>query len=107
MLTVCIGEQISLTCSHDNAANGVTQWIFSPPVDCIRAITHSDPLSRAPCGPFTFQNITELTLDTVLLNSIAVAMTSASMSGTVVECRDSSGTVFNQIGNISLCVIGK
>ena len=106
-LLVCVGHQISLTCSHENGATGTTRWIFSSPVDCSRAIDHNNPYSTDPCGPFIFKNVTELTSDAVLFNSTAVATASASMSGTVVECRDSSGRTFNQIGNITLCIIGK
>ena len=106
VLTACVGHQILLTCSHDNDATGTTQWIFGPPVDCSRAIDHNNPFSTDPCGPFMFQNVTELTPDAVFFNSTAIATASASMSGTVVECRDSPGREFNQIGNITLCIIG-
>ena len=73
---------------------------LSPPVNCPTAVDHNNPFSTFPCGPFLFHNITELTSDAVLFNSTAVATASASISGTVVEHRDSSGRTFNQIGNI-------
>ena len=106
-LIACVGHQILLTCSHDNDASGITRWIFSPPVNCSTAIDHNNPLSTFPCGPFMFQKVTELTSDALLFNSTVVATASASMSGTVVECRDSTGRTFNQIGYITLCIIGK
>ena len=105
VLMACVSDQISLTCSHDNDDRGVTRWIFSPPVDCSETINHNDPISAQPCGPFTFQDVTEKTQDTILFNSTAVATANASMNGAIVECRDGSGSAFNQIGNVSLCII--
>ena len=106
VLTVCAGDLIMLTCHHDNQETGITRWIFSPPVDCAEIIDHSNPTSTDPCDPFTFQNITELTPTTTLLNSTAVARAKGSLSGTVIECRDNGGMAYNQIGNVTLCVIG-
>ena len=98
------GDQISLTCSHNNLGTGVTKWSFTSPVDCIEAIDHNPPITTRSCGPFTFERITELSGS--VLNSTAVATASASMNGAVVECRDSAGVSFNLIGNITLCIIG-
>ena len=106
VLTACVGDHISLMCSHDNDANGVTRWIFSPPIDCSVTIDHNPPIATLPCGPFTFQDITEIRPNG-LFNSTAVATASTSMTGAVAECRDSSGEVYNQIGTTSICIIGK
>lgn len=105
MLTACAGDQISIRCSHDNLATGATRWIFEPPIDCAEAIDHNPPISTHPCGPFTFHGVTEL--PQVPLHSTAEATASASMSGAVIECRDSGGLRFNTIGNLTLCIIGK
>ena len=40
VLTVCAGQQISLTCNHDNVGTASTRWIASPPVTCITDISH-------------------------------------------------------------------
>ena len=93
-------------CSHDNDANGITRWIFSTPIDCSETIDHNPPIITRPCGPFTFQDITEIRPN-ILFNSTAVAIASTSMTGAVAECRDSSGDVYNQIGTASICIIGK
>ena len=49
ILTTCVGDHISLMCSHDNDANGVTRWIFSPLIDCSVTIDHNPPISTLPC----------------------------------------------------------
>ena len=105
VLTACAGDKVSLTCSHGNDAVRSTRWIFSDPVNCAETVDHNPPISTDPCGPFSFTNITEWTQGTDLFNSTAVAIANASMSGTIVECRDSGGGVFNQIGNITLCLL--
>lgn len=106
VLTACVGDHVSLTCSHDNDASGVTRWIFSSPIDCSVTIDHNPPIVTRPCGPFTFQDVTEIQPNG-LFNSTAVAIASVSMTGAIAECRDSSGDVYNQIGTTLICIIGK
>ena len=109
VLAACAGDQISLTCSHDNLDSGVTRWIqVSQPMvqDCSEVIDHNIPNSADPCGPFTFQDVSMLALDAVL-SSTAVATANTSMTGTVVECRDSAGILSASIGNVTLCVYGE
>ena len=106
VLTACAGDQISLTCSHDNLNSGVTSWLFYQPVDCTEVIDHAPPISTDPCGPFTFQDVSILAPDAVL-SSTAVATANTSMTSTVVECRDSAGILYDQVGNISLCILSK
>ena len=106
MLAACAGDQISLTCSHDDLISGTTRWIISQPVNCSETIDHNPPISTNPCGPFTFRDVSMLTPDTVL-SSTAVAAANTSITGTVVECRDSAGIFYDSIGNITLCIIGK
>ena len=107
VLTVCAGEQISLTCSHDNVGTAATRWIASPPVSCLTDISHiaANPPSPPSCGPFMFQGITPLVLVPSLLNSTAVATATINMTGTNIECR--GGNVVNSfsVGNISLSVV--
>lgn len=106
MLTACVGDQISLTCSHNNLYDGITVWTVSPPVSCMETIVHSS-IRASQCGPFTFQDTTELTGDTTaLLSTTAIATANVSMNGAVVECRDSTGRLFNQIGNTTLRIVG-
>ena len=107
VLTACVGNRISLTCTHDNDANGVTRWVFSPPIDCSETIDHNPPVFTRPCGPFLFSNITTIGSSDLFISTAFATVSSVSMSGTVAECRDSSGDVYNQIGSVLICIIGK
>ena len=106
-LTTCVGRRISLTCSHDNDANGITRWVFSAPVDCSETIDHNPPIFTRPCGPFSFHNISEIGRNDLFNSSAVATVASTSMSGTIVQCRDSSGDVYNEIGRVSICIIGE
>ena len=105
ILTAYHGDQISLTCSHNNPATAVTKWSFSSPVNCDKAIDHNPPISTTSvCGPFMFVGISGLSC--CHLNSTAVATASTSITGAVVECRDSAGLSPTVVGSITLCIIG-
>ena len=106
VLTVCAGQQISLTCSHDSVITGTTRWIVSPPVNCVTDVSHITLNANSQCAPFMFQGINLLQVGVTLLNSTVVATTTANMTGTNVECR--GGNAFSgsfSVGNISLSVI--
>ena len=104
MLTAEVGQQISLTCSHETVATSTTAWIISPPVDCDIAILHGITTMVPNCGPFSFHSVTQSSP----FSSTAVATASISMTGAVVQCRDGAGTVSGQVGrNITLCIIGE
>ena len=107
VLTVYAGQQISLTCSHDNVAVASTRWIASSPVNCATDVSHlgSNPSTPPPCGPFMFQGITPLEPVASLLNSTIVAVATANMTGTNIECRGGNAFSSLSIGNISLSVI--
>ena len=105
VLTAYNGDPISLICSHNNPATAVTKWLFTSPIDCAMAIDHNPPVTvSAACGPFTFVDVTVVSC--CQLNSTAVATATTSMTGTVVECRDSAGITSNIVGRITLCIIG-
>ena len=106
VLTVYAGQQISLTCSHNNTVTGTTRWIASPPVDCVTDISHSSSNPPPPCGPFMFQGITPLISPfPSLLNSTAVATSTTNMNGTNIECRGGNAISSFSVDNISLSVI--
>ena len=107
MLTACVGDQISLICSHDNVISVSSYWIISPPVDCETVISHNPPTTAYPCGPFTFQNITLAEAGVTQLSSTAVANASTAMNGSVIECRAGNLVAFTTIDNVSLCIIGE
>ena len=109
LLRACDGDQISLSCSHDNAASASTRWIISPPVNCSTVIDHNPPIALAlpmACGSFMFQDLTLAVQGSTKLNSSAVATSSISMSGSVVECRGGNEFQSDSVGNITLCIIG-
>ena len=109
LLIACAGDQISLTCSHSNSDNGVTLWIFTPSNDCNRrSLDHNNPDDVPPCGPFMFENITHISQTrSSALSSTAVFTANESISNTLVECRDNAGNAYNQVGNITICVVGE
>ena len=100
VMTVCVGEQIMLTCSHDNIVTASTRWKASPPITCLTDVSHS----ATPCGPFMFQGITPLTPVPTLLNSTAVAIATVNMTGANIECRGGNAINSFSVGNISLFV---
>ena len=109
VLTACAGQQISLTCSHNNVVSGGTLWRASPPVNCSMDVSHigANPPTPPPCGPFRYQGITPLVSVPSLLNSTAVAIATVNMTGTDIECRGGNSFSSFHVGNISLCVVGE
>ena len=107
VLTTCVGEQISITCSHAGEETSNTRWVFSPPTKCSILIDHEP--QNAPdskqCGPFTIQGISNTTQE--MLTSTAVATATTSLTGTVAECADGVGANAIQFGNTSICVAGE
>ena len=107
-ITACVGDEISLTCSRSDSGAAVTNWIFSPPVNCSSSVTHNSQTANPPqCGPFTFLNISALGVAN-LVNSTAAAVGTASseINGSKIECRFGIRMPIS-VGNTSLCVIGK
>ena len=109
VLSACAGSQISITCRHSNLNSGVTPWIFSPPVDCSTTIDHNT-VSYEPCGPFTFQGVTAISIHNydmiTAFSSTAVATANTSMTGTVVSCQSGLSLRPTIIGSITICVTG-
>ena len=105
VLTVYTGQQISLTCSHNNTITGTTRWIASPPIDCVTDVSHTSSIPPPPCGPFVFQEITPLVFPSSPLNSTAVAIATDDMNGTNIECLGGNVLSSFSVGNILLSVI--
>ena len=40
-IIACISDEISLTCSRSDSAVAITNWIFSPPVNCSSEVSHN------------------------------------------------------------------
>ena len=108
VLIACTGDRISLTFTHTNIGTGRTTWRFSPPINCFESFLHDRiPDKINQCGPFAFENITHLITGVTQLSSTAVATVNSSITGTFVECSDTSSVAMTNIGNVTLCVIGK
>ena len=106
VLPVCVDHEVFIRCGHSNLNTGVTRWVLSTPVNCSEVIQHRAPTDPYQCGPFSFQDVTMLAVGAVL-SSTADATANTSMTGTIVECRDSAGINPQTIGSTTLCVVGK
>ena len=107
-LTVCPGELVSLTCTHDIIAGEVTQWKTSGTVSCSVLVSHVvNSGSEQPCGqtPFTITMISDDT-GPVVSSTIRTTATEA-LDGTVIECFAGSLSSSPRIGNTTVNVIGE
>ena len=111
ILTTCTGNPIAITCSHNETLSRSTTWNFSPPVNCSTIITHREDDSVVPpcySSMIMFQDVESVaTSGTTIFRSTALVNATAMMSGSVVECRGGNRIQSVNIGNITLCVIGK
>ena len=106
-LTTCSGNQVEITCNHNEIDTASTMWRISPPINCSTTITHIHNPDASLCGLITFKNITVAMRDTTLLSSTAVVSVNESMSDSVIECTGGNEVRYVEVGNISLCVIGE
>ena len=107
IITACSGDEISLTCNSDDVGVGNTLWNISAPVNCSQVINHARTnFDYLTCGSFAFYNVTRLSLVEIpsQLSSTAVATAIASMSGSVVECREGNLVSSMLIDKVSLCI---
>ena len=110
MLTACSGDQITITCNHDQVGTTSTFWIISSPVNCSAIITHVQDSDIPECGSSTimFQDINFVPTSAITeLSSTAVVTANVNMSGSVIECRGGNKVGSVSVGNISLCIVGK
>ena len=54
VLTACIGDEISLTCSDSNVLTSAAQWSSSPPVYCTALLVIYNPSNNPTCPVFMF-----------------------------------------------------
>ena len=106
VLTVCPGELIFITCTH-NTTNGqqFTRWILPNTTQCIVG-HHVYGVSIPNCSPFTIINGSNSSGQT--LTSTAQITATESLNGTVVECLAGGLISSPQVGNITiiLCLRG-
>ncbi len=103
-LTVCPGELVSLTCTHDNIASRLTRWQVSGPVSCVRLVLHDAGLQEEDvCGPFTITMISDNSGST--LSSTFQIPASETLDTTVVTCFAGGSASSPQAGNTTLNVL--
>ena len=105
MLTVCPGELVSLTCSHNNVATAgeQTRWAVnsgnrSRSMSCNDVVSHAfDSGSEQRCDmtPFTITMISDTTGST--LSSIIQIPVTAALDGTLIECFAGGSTLSPQV----------
>ncbi len=105
MLTVCPGELVSLTCSHDNTAGELTKWIISGAMSCIGLVSHTAGFTEDTCGDFNIIMISDNTGPTVS-STIQILATEA-LNGILIECFAGGHSSSPLVGNTSLNVIGE
>ena len=103
VLTVCPGDFISITCSHDTTL-GISRWEVSQTnssADCNVAVSHgaSAPMDTA-CG---LGNITMITGPTPPYNSTFQLRATEELNGALVQCF-SSGLPNSLVGNVSIVI---
>ncbi len=104
LLTVCLGELVSLTCTHDDVTGGLTRWQVSAPMFCVALIPHDAGLQEDNCGIFTITMISDNSGST-LSSTIQIPATET-LSNTVVTCLAGGSASSPQAGNTTLNVIG-
>ena len=106
VLSVCPGDEISLTCNHDNVAGEFSHWeIDGPSFSCIRRVHHNPPISPTSCGPVTFTNISDASGPSLM--STAMVTVTQELNGAVVKCLASGAFSSPQVGNVTIYVFGE
>ncbi|XP_064403230.1 uncharacterized protein LOC135348785 isoform X3 [Halichondria panicea] len=103
MLTVCPGELVSLTCSHDNVNGEQSRWEISGAMSCNGLVSHTTGFAEYTCGQFTITMVSNNTGPTVS-STIQIPVTEV-LNGTLIECF--AGGLFSSplVGNTTLNVI--
>ncbi len=102
MLTVCPGEVVSLTCSHDNTAGEQTRWTANGSAcDCI--VSHTS--TKDTCDCFDITMISGNSGSTVS-STIQILVTEA-LNGTLIQCFAGGLSSSPQAGNTTLNVMGE
>ena len=100
VLTVCPGDFISITCTHNNTLSGVTRWeVRGSSASCDKTIVHGTP--DTTCGPFVITMISGTSGPT--FHSTAQITATEGLNGSVVECFDTG--LDSLVGNINIKVL--
>ena len=103
VLTVCPGDSISITCTHDNVAGQLTRWIL-PGGNSTCTVVHD---GSPPPNCYLF-NITMISDNSgPSLSSTAQIAATESLNSARVECLAGGLLTSPQVGNITIRVFGK
>ena len=103
VLTVCPGDSISITCTHDNVAGQLTQWILPGVTSACTMVHDGSPPSN--CSPFNITMISDNSGST--LSSTAQIAANESLDSARVECLAGGHLTSPQVGSITIRVFGK
>ena len=107
VVTVCPGDSLSLTCTHDNVMAALTRWEVngSNVMSCQEAALHNNNPADGICGPFTIIMISDGTGP--VLSSTALATVSEALDGAMVECFSGASSTAPSEGIITIQVAGE
>ena len=109
VLSVCPGDEISVTCNNDNVAGGFSRWEMDGPLvsirNCVRRVRHYPPNSPTSCGPVTFTNISNTSGPSLM--STAMVPVTQELNGAVVKCLAGGPSSSPQVGNVTINVFGE
>ncbi len=107
VLTVCPGDMVSLTCSHNNTGGELTRWQVSNEsvMLCEELVRHSSGLSENFCDQFRISMISDVSGST--LNSTIVIPVIEALDGIVIECFAGGLSSSPLFGDVKLNVISK
>ena len=105
VVTACRGEALSLTCTHNNTVTGNTRWVVGQPVDCAETISSTVSPGQSCAPTVTFKDVSMLN-EGIVSSTATLSTANTSVNGTVIECRDGAGIIFNSVVNVSICILG-
>ena len=103
VLTVCPGDSISITCTHDNIEDKLTRWIL--PGNTSTCLVVHDGSPPPNCSPSNITMISDNSGPT--LSSTAQIAATESLNSARVVCVAGGPLTSPQVGNITIRVIGK
>ena len=103
VLTVCPGDPISLTCTHNNTDDAVstTDWEISGVVQCVVVHRQNPPLPQ--CSQLTVTMVSDNSGPTV--STTAQITAAGSLDGMVVECLGGASSISS--GSVNISVLSK
>ena len=109
VLSVCPGDEISLTCNNSNVTGGFSRWEIDGPLfsirSCVRRVDHNSPNGPTPCGPVTFTNSSNTSGPSLM--STATVTVIKELNGAVLKCLAGAPSSSPQVGNVTITAFGE